>query len=66
MPVKNLKIFHTADIQIEVRNSAQRYDEFEYMLNLMVQSISEEHPDIVVIAGDITEFCTIKFRMSSN
>ena len=58
MPVKNLKIFHTADIQIEVRNSAQRYDEFEYMLNLMVQSISKECPDIVVIAGDITEFCT--------
>ena len=58
MPVKNLKMFHTADIQIEVRNSAQRYDEFEYMLNLMVQSISKECPDIVVIAGDITEFCT--------
>lgn len=56
MDKKQLKIWHTADIQIEVRNNAQRYSEFNVMLDKLVQSAKGN--DIAVLAGDLTEFAT--------
>lgn len=51
-----LRIFHTADIQIEVRNSSPRYDEYLYMLNQLVEKANGH--DIAVLDGDLTEYAT--------
>ena len=51
-----LRIFHTADIQIEVRNSSPRYDEYLYMLNQLVEKANGY--DIAVLDGDLTEYAT--------
>lgn len=51
-----LSIWHSADIQIEVRNHAQRYDEFDAMIEKLVKSA--KNFDIAVLAGDLTEFAT--------
>lgn len=52
----HLSIWHSADIQIEVRNHAQRYDEFDAMIEKLVKSA--KNFDIAVLAGDLTEFAT--------
>ena len=51
-----LRIFHTADIQIEVRNSSPRYDEYLYMLNQLVEKANGY--DIAILDGDLTEYAT--------
>lgn len=51
-----IRIFHTADIQIEVRNSSPRYDEYKYMLNQLVEKAKGY--DIAVLDGDLTEYAT--------
>ena len=51
-----IRIFHTADIQIEVRNSSPRYDEYKYMLNQLVEKANGY--DIAVLDGDLTEYAT--------
>ena len=51
-----LRIFHTADIQIEVRNSSPRYDEYLYMLNQLVEKSNGY--DIAILDGDLTEYAT--------
>lgn len=52
---KAIKILHTADIQIEVRGMHQRFKEFTHILSEIQKKISEEQPDIYLIAGDIFE-----------
>lgn len=54
--MSKIKIFHTADIQVEVRNSAPRYDEFKFMLSKMVDEIKATECNLVVICGDLTEY----------
>lgn len=54
--MSKIKIFHTADIQIEVRNSAPRYDEFKFMLSKMVNEIKANECNLVVLCGDLTEY----------
>lgn len=55
-----LKIFHIADLQIEIRNAgenAQRLEEYRSVL--LIKTINEiklHNPDIVVICGDVYEF----------
>lgn len=51
-----IRIFHTADIQIEVRNSSPRYDEYKYMLNQIAEKARGY--DIAVLDGDLTEYAT--------
>ena len=52
-----LKVVHTADIQIEVRNSQQRYTEFEYVLSVLEKAVKEQQADLYFIVGDIFETC---------
>lgn len=54
--MSKIKIFHTGDIQVEVRNSAPRYDEFKFMLSKMVDEIKATESNLVVICGDLTEY----------
>lgn len=54
--MSKIKIFHTADIQVEVRNSAPRYDEFKFMLSKMVDEIKATECNLVAICGDLTEY----------
>lgn len=54
---KPISILHTGDIQIEVRNHQQRYDEFSFILKEIEKHINERKPEIYIIAGDVFEFC---------
>lgn len=55
-----VKIFHIADFQIELRTSGinqQRFYEFDEVLNIRtIDEIKKQKPDIVYIAGDIYQW----------
>lgn len=50
-----IKILHTGDIQIEVRNHQQRYDEFEYLFQQLEKELQLHKPNIYLISGDVFE-----------
>ncbi len=53
------RIIHLADYQIEARNSGNgnRYDEFRQSLEKVLTSIIMDNPEMIVITGDLYEFC---------
>lgn len=55
MILDNLKIFQTGDIQIEVRNQQQRYDEFVFLFGEIEKQILQNKPDVYLLSGDIYE-----------
>lgn len=55
MILSPIRVLHTADIQIEVRGVHQRYDEYESILNQLVDAIRSNHIELYIIAGDIFE-----------
>lgn len=50
-----ISILHTGDIQIEVRNQHQRYDDFTFLFNQLELQLETRKPTIYLIAGDIFE-----------
>lgn len=52
-----ISFLHTGDIQIEVRNHQQRYDEFNFILRGIEHQINNRKPTVYLIAGDVFEFC---------
>lgn len=54
---QRIKVFHTADIQIEVRNQQQRADEFRFILNELEKGIISKRAELYLIVGDIFEVC---------
>lgn len=52
-----LKILHTADIQIEVRNQHQRADEYRSILEHLYQELKSQQSNLYFIVGDIFETC---------
>lgn len=54
--MNEIKILHTGDIQVEVRDHQQRYDEFEYLFSQIENIATIQKPDIYLIAGDVFEF----------
>lgn len=52
-----LKVLHTADIQIEVRNQHQRADEYRFILEHLYQELKSSNTNLYFIVGDIFETC---------
>ena len=52
-----LKVLHTADIQIEVRNQHQRADEYRFILEHLYQELKTHQSNLYFIVGDIFETC---------
>ena len=52
-----LKVLHTADIQIEVRNQHQRADEYRFILEHLYQELKAHQCNLYFIVGDIFETC---------
>ncbi len=56
--LKNTRIAHLADYQIQVRNSGigNRFDEYKQTLSNTLLSIRLDAPNIIIITGDLFEF----------
>ena len=53
---EKIRILHTGDIQIEVRNNNQRYDEFEFLFQQIEMELENKKPNVYLIAGDVFEY----------
>lgn len=54
-----MKILHTSDWHLgRTLYGKKRYPEFQSFLNWMLQTVEQEQPDILLIAGDIFDTTT--------
>ncbi len=59
MPTKALNILHTSDWHLGRRLYGRlRYDEFAAFLNWLQETISTQHVDVLIVAGDIFDTMT--------
>ncbi len=56
-----MKILHTADLHYRDRD----HDEIEKCVDSMISSAREENPDVIIIAGDITDSQNLKLDSRS-
>lgn len=56
-----MKILHTADLHFRDRD----HDEIEKCVDAMISSAREERPDVIIIAGDITDSQNLKLDSRS-
>ncbi len=60
--MSKINILHCADMQLEIRTGgrmSQRHDECKYVLDKFVEYAAQSKPDLIVITGDVFQYCDV-------